>query len=294
MATETALDIINRQDWLEPVSSTLQDAVHTAYDSAGDAGRQVKNALHGVWLGHPLHPVLTDIPLGAWTTAVVCDAMEEITGRQEFARAADLAIGVGLAGAVGAAVTGLTDWSETDGRARRIGVVHGLMNVAGAMLYGVSLACRAKNNRPVGRGLSLLGFAGAVCSAWLGGSLVYTEQVGVNHTAGGAALPADWVALLAASDLPENKLTRADANGFPVLLLKRNGRISAIAERCSHAGGPLSEGQLDGDAVTCPWHRSRFDVSTGDVIDGPATHPQPCFEARINNGQVEVRVGRCK
>lgn len=289
MATETALDLINRQDWLEPVADTLQQAVHKAYESAGDSGRQLKNAMHGVWLGHPLHPVLTDIPLGAWTTALVCDAMEEITGRKEFGAAADLAIGIGLAGAAGAAVTGLTDWSATDGRARKIGLTHGLMNIAGALLYGSSLSCRLNGNRAVGRGLSLLGFAGAVCSAWLGGNMVYTEQVGVNHAAGGAALPNEWIPVMADSDLKEGELTRADANGFPVVLLKRQGVISAIAERCSHAGGPLAEGKLEGDAVTCPWHASRFNVTTGEVLDGPATHPLPCFDVRIQNEQVEVR-----
>src|SRR5579864_6317200 len=130
MATETALDVINRQDWLEPVADKLQKAVHGAFEAGGDAGQKVKNALHGVWLGHPLHSVITDVPVGAWTAAAVCDAMEEITGHKRFADSADIAIGVGLAGAVVAAVSGLTDWSDTDGRARKVGVMHGLLNMA--------------------------------------------------------------------------------------------------------------------------------------------------------------------
>lgn len=289
MATELPLDVINRQEWLQPVSDALQKAVHSVYDSAGDAGRNVKNALHGVWLGHPLHAVVTDLPVGAWTTALVCDAMEEITGSQEFGRGADLAIGVGLAGAVIAAASGLTDWAETDGRARKIGVTHGLLNIAAAGLYTASMVSRSKGDRAAGRGLSLLGYAIAFGSAWLGGSLVYSEQVGVNHAAGGAALPDRWTPVMAERDLNEGEVKRADANGYPVLLLKRDGKLIAMGERCSHAGGPLSQGKVDADTVTCPWHGSRFDLNSGRVLDGPATHPVPCFEARIVEGQIEVR-----
>src|SRR5438445_8612736 len=130
MSTETTLDVINRQEWLDPLGDAVQKGVHQTFESAGDAGRQVKNAVHGVWLGHPLHPVLTDLPLGAWATALVFDAAEGATGDRVCARAADLAVGIGVAGAVGAAVTGLTDWSETDGRAKRLGLVHGLLNLS--------------------------------------------------------------------------------------------------------------------------------------------------------------------
>lgn len=289
MATETALDLINSQEWLEPLSDSVQSAVHKTYEAAGEAGRQAKNAMHGVWLGHPLHPVLTDIPLGAWATALACDALEEITGRKEFGQTADIAVGIGLAGAVGAAITGLTDWSDTDGQARKIGMMHGLMNIAGTGLYTASLACRKNGNRATGRGLSLLGFLVAAGSAWLGGSLVFSEQVGVNHAAGGAPLPSDWVTVMEESDLKPGEVRRVDANGYPVLLVKRADRICAIGERCSHAGGPLSEGKLEGYTITCPWHGSRFSLETGKVLDGPATHPEPCFDVRVQNGQIEVR-----
>src|SRR5690349_2875370 len=142
MAEHRALQVIDRQDWLEPIGDQLQQAVTAVYDQAGDAGQKIKNALHGTWLGHPLHPVLTDIPVGAWTAAAVMDAMHDITGQRAYARGADAAIAVGLAGAVGAAITGLTDWQATDGRASRIGLVHALMNATGALRYAGSLAAR--------------------------------------------------------------------------------------------------------------------------------------------------------
>src|SRR6266849_2888512 len=131
MASREIINAIANQKWIESSAKPLQEAVRGAF--VGDAGRDLKNFLHGVWLGHPLHPALTDIPLGAWTTAVICDALEEITSRKEFGKAADVAVTVGLVGAVGAALTGLTDWSDTDGRARKVGAVHGMLNLGGAL-----------------------------------------------------------------------------------------------------------------------------------------------------------------
>ena len=289
MSTETTLDIINRQEWLDPLGDTVQKGVHQAFESAGPAGQQVKNALHGVWLGHPLHPVLTDIPLGAWTTALVCDALEDITGRNEFGKAADIAVTVGLVGAVGSAITGITDWSDTDGRARKVGLMHGMMNLGGALLYATSLTFRNQKKRNLGRGFGLLGFAIAAGAAYLGGGLVYTEQVGVNHAAGGPPLPEKYVPTMPDFELREGEMKKADANGTPVLLVRRDAQIYAIGETCSHAGGPLSEGKLEDETVTCPWHGSKFNIVSGEVIDGPATHPVPCFEVRVHKGQIEVR-----
>ncbi len=289
MAGEAVLDLINRQEWLEPLGDQVQKGVHQAFESAGTAGQKVKNALHGTWLGHPLHPALTDIPVGAWTVALVCDALEDMTGRKEFAQGADIAVAVGLAGAVGSAITGIADWSDTDGRARKVGLVHGMLNLGGALLYGTSLIFRNQKKRNLGRGFGILGYAVAAGAAYLGGELVYNEQVGVNHAAGGAPLPGKFTPVMAAEDLPEGEMKKADAKGFPVLLVRQNDEIHALADTCSHAGGPLSEGKLEDGAVVCPWHGSRFDLETGKVLDGPATHPAPCFETRIRKGQIEVR-----
>src|SRR5947207_10827721 len=124
MSNKNIFDTIAKQKWLEAPSDPISKAIRDLFP--GDAGRVIKNALHGTWLGHPLHPVLTDIPIGAWTLALVLDALD--------LRAADTAIGVGILGALGSAVTGLTDWSETDDRAKKIGAVHGTLNVVAAAL----------------------------------------------------------------------------------------------------------------------------------------------------------------
>ena len=287
-ATEALIKVVEQQESLDRVSDQIQPLVRDAFKSAGPAGRELKNILHGTWLGHPLHPMLTDVPLGAWTAALALDAMQSISGRRELAAGADAAIAIGLVGAAGAAVTGLTDWSETDGRARKVGLLHGLLNVGATVLYTTSLVLRRKQKRSAGMGFAMLGYAVSSASAYLGGHLVFGEQIGVNHAAA-QEMPKEFVPVLADAELREGEMKRADAGGVPVLLTRCEGEVCALAHTCSHLGGPLSEGKLEGDVVQCPWHGSRFNVRDGSVVDGPATFPQPRFETRVREGQIEVR-----
>jgi nitrite reductase/ring-hydroxylating ferredoxin subunit/uncharacterized membrane protein len=295
---ERALAAVEGQHWLETVGDRLQRGIAAAFSAAGPAGGKVKNALHGTWLGHPLHPVLTDVPLGAWTVALVLDALEarEKTypwaRRSGFARGADAAVTVGLAGALGAAVTGLTDWHHTSGGPRRAGLVHGLLNTTATALFGASLVARARGARGAGRSLGLAGYAVVMAAAYLGGDLVYRRRIGVDHAPSVDDRwnpPRDWTDVTAESTLADGRAHRVDVAGEPVLLVRRDDRVCALAETCSHLGGPLSEGTLEGDTVVCPWHGSRFSLEDGRVIDGPATHAQPCLAARARDGRIEVR-----
>ena len=288
MATEALIKVVEQQAALEQLSDQIQPLVQNAFKSAGPAGRELKNILHGTWLGHPLHPALTDVPLGAWTAALALDAMESISGRKELGAGADAAIAIGLVGAAGAALTGLTDWSETNGRARKVGLLHGLLNVGATVLYSTSLVLRRKQKRNAGMGFAMLGFAVSSASAYMGGHLVFGEQIGVNHAAA-QEMPKEFVPVLSDAELREGEMKRADAGGVPVLLVRCEGEVCALAHTCSHLGGPLSEGKLEGDVVQCPWHGSRFNVRDGSVVDGPATFPQPRFETRVREGQIEVR-----
>ncbi len=285
-----AVEAIGRQRWLDALGEPLQRGVTDAFAAGGSVGRQVKNFLHGTWLGHPLHPALTDVPVGAWTAALVLDGLESIGGRKDVGPGADAAVAVGLAGAVGAALAGLADWQHTGGESRRTGLVHGLLNVGAAALYTTSLLMRRRGARAAGRRLASAGYAVAFASTYLGGDLVYRQRIGVNHAA--APLPDDFVPVLADADLPEGEPRRAHAGGTPVLLVRRNGRIHALAETCAHLGGPLAEGRLVDGSVVCPWHGSRFDLEDGRVLDGPATYPQPCLETRVRDGRIEVRASR--
>lgn len=292
MSEETAIDIIARQDWLDTAADAIQPAVLDAFAAGGETGQEIKNFLHGTWLGHPLHPVITDVPVGAWTTAAVLDGLE-LLGEEKYAPGADAAIAVGLVGALGAAVSGLTDWSDTSGKSRKVGLMHGLLNVGATALYATSLVLRRRDNsRGAAIGLSMLGFGVAGAAAYLGGHLVFGEQIGVDHTAA-QEYPQDFIAVLPESELKENSMKCVQAGEVPVLLARKDSEIFAIAHTCSHLGGPLSEGELlDDCSVRCPWHGSVFSLTDGSVLDGPATAPQPKFDVRVQNGQIEVRLSK--
>lgn len=279
---------ISEQEWLKPAEEALQNALHHAFESGGELGQRAKNSLNGTWLGEPLHVILTDIPLGAWTSAMVFDAAAGISEKESMDSAADASIAVGLVGAIGAAVTGLTDWQDIDPPARRIGLVHGLMNLTAAALMGISLVKRRNEKRSTGRALGLLGFLTAAAAARLGGDLVYKHRVGVDHSVE-KELPRDFRPAVTAADLQENQPVSVKIDETPIVLVKSGGKIFALAETCSHLGGPLSEGKVENGTIQCPWHGSRFNLEDGCVVNGPAVHAQPCLEVRINEGQVELR-----
>jgi len=174
---------VEQQQWLETVSEKVQPAITHTFAAGGPLGRALKNVLHGTWLGHPLHPVVTDLPLGVWATALVLDGLEVATGRTECGRSATTAIQVGLIGALGAAITGATDWQHTEQRARRLGLMHGLWNIVAAALYTTSLVQRQRQHHSAGRWLALLGFAVASGASYLGRHFVYGERLGVDHAA---------------------------------------------------------------------------------------------------------------
>lgn len=284
------VDSIGRQEALDPATESLQQALDNAFASGGVVGEKIEDALHGTWLGHALHPVLTDIPVGAWTVAQILDILDVVNGSDDYAPGADMAVTIGLVGALGAAVTGLTDWKDTDGDSRRIGAVHGMLNLGATALYGLSLRARKRGERDQGRALSAAGFGVAMLSAMLGGELVFRLGIGVNHAPKNDELEfEDFTPVLATSDLPEGDSVRVEANGIAVMLVKQHGQIYALAESCSHLGGPLSDGKLSDGCVECPWHGSQFALEDGKVLKGPATMPQPSFQTRERNGMIEVR-----
>jgi nitrite reductase/ring-hydroxylating ferredoxin subunit/uncharacterized membrane protein len=272
------------QPALDRVAEPLSKAVRGAYEAAGPAGRAAKNALHGVWLGHPLHPVFTDVPLGAWTTALALDAAAD--GDPGMKQAATFAMGVGLAGAMGAAVTGLTDWSETDGESRRTGLVHGLLNIAATTLFATAYALRRNDSHDGAMRYAWAGYAIALGAAYLGGDLVYGQRIGVTHAA--VEPPEQFTAAMESASLADNTMARGRADEVDVLLARQHGRVCALVHSCSHLGGPLSEGTLKDGSVVCPWHASEFALADGKVLNGPATHDQPCFRVRERKGQIEV------
>lgn len=272
-----------------PFEEKLQKALDRGlYGGGSSTAQKLRNFLNGTWIGEPLHVILTDLPVGAWTVAVVFDGLNLVVERREFAIVADASLAVGLAGAVGAAVAGIVDWSDVDPPARRTGLIHGILNLAGTALYATSLILRKKALRKQGQLLSALGYGIMTVAAHLGGKMVYKYRVGVDRTSG-EVFPVDFTAVMPETELKESIPTRSECHGTPILLVRKSEKIFALAETCSHFGGPLSKGKLIGDSIVCPYHDSRFALNDGRVINGPAVHPQPCLEVRIRNGQIELR-----
>jgi nitrite reductase/ring-hydroxylating ferredoxin subunit/uncharacterized membrane protein len=241
---------------------------------------KVRDALHGVWLGHPLHPVLVQAPIGTWLSASLLD----LSGGGE--KAARALTGAGLIAAVPAAVAGAADWSEQHKQARRVGVVHAAGNLVATGLYGASVLARGPR---AGRALRLAGLTAVTASGLLGGHLAYRLAGGVNHA---EAVPhlvePGWHHLMTAAELPEGKLVRRMLGEVPVVAVRTGGVVHVLAERCSHMLGPLSDGELADGCLTCPLHGSMFRIADGSVARGPATAPQPAFEAREVGGAIQV------
>jgi nitrite reductase/ring-hydroxylating ferredoxin subunit/uncharacterized membrane protein len=285
MESSNALMRVAENSAIDQVAEPFSRAVREAYEAVGPVGRQVKNALHGVWLGHPLHPVFTDVPIGAWTTALALDTASN--GDPGMRRAATFAMGVGLTGALGAAVTGLTDWSETDGQSRRAGLIHGLLNLTATTLFASAFALRRKDSHDGGRKCAWAGYAIAVGAAYLGGDLVYSQRIGVTHA--DSDFPEEFTPIVPSAALPDDRMVRARVGGADVLLARQHGLVCALAHSCAHLGGPLSEGTLKDGSVVCPWHGSEFAFEDGRVLNGPATHNQPCLAARERDRQIEIK-----
>jgi nitrite reductase/ring-hydroxylating ferredoxin subunit len=193
-------------------------------------------------------------------------------------------------GALASAVTGLTDWHvlQKGSKSRKVGVVHALLNISATLLYGGSLLLRKSNRRGLAKLFSGAGYGLVGISSYLGGILVYEQKIGVDH-APREGFPAEWTAVMPEEELAEEKPTLAKAGEIDIVLYRGTGTIRALANTCSHLGGPLCEGEVKDGGIVCPWHQSRFDLTNGEVLDGPATFRQPAFVVRVMNGQIEVK-----
>lgn len=251
--------------------------------------RQVRNVLSGTLLGHPAHPALSQIPIGAWSMATLLDTI----GGERAAPAAGLLNAVGVAAALPAAASGLNDWSDSQEEAapRRVGVVHAVANSTALGFYTASLVARLQGRRSRATLLGCTGFGVMLAGVYLGGHIAFTNAYNVNHTAT-ENRPHDWTPVLSDAHLSEGALRKVPAGDTHVLLTRTQGQVLALSSTCSHMGGPLQEGRIEDGCVVCPWHGSSFSLATGNVFRGPASAPQPAYETRVRAGQIEVRA-RC-
>ena len=274
-------DQLERAEGLDRVVGPLQQVVRKL-----PPGR-FKDALHGVWLGHPVHPVLVQLPVGAWMSAAFLDAL----GRDDDG--ARHLIGLGLLASVPAALAGSADWAEQHEQQLRTGVVHAAANSAAIGLYAGSLLARARQRPGLGKALGYAGLAAVAVGGLLGGDISYRQAGGVNHAEETPHLVTPgWQDLVPLAELTPGKPGQVMLGAVPVFVLRDGDQVHVLANKCSHLSGPLSDGELsgsgDGTCVTCPWHGSVFRLRDGAVVHGPATADQPAFATRIEAGIVQV------
>ena len=279
MLLEKAMKRLEEAEALDQPARMLADVVHAA-----TRPRLVKNALSGTWLGHRFHPLLVELPIGFWSGALMFDMIA--TRRARWA--ADVLVGSGVVAAVPTAAAGLSDWADTFGGPKRIGLVHASCNTLALLSYSGSLVARLLGRRKAGVGLSLVGATAISVGGYLGSHLSYVQGVGVERKwlAGG---PKDWTAVLDTGELQEATPRVVRAGDTDVLLYREGNRINALWATCTHEGGPLAEGHFADGCVRCPWHGSTFRLADGKVVRGPAAASQPVYEARVTDGKVEVR-----
>ncbi len=263
-----------------PGLDALSDGIAGALKPVTDQ-RAVMDVLHGRWIGHAVHPALSDLPVGLWSGASVLDLCGDDRG-------ATIMTAAGCLSAVATAATGTADWSVTAGRDRRLGLVHGLANGAVLAIQIGALTARLRGSRRIGQLLAATGLGAGFATAYVGGELVFGRGLMVDHGAFTAG-PSKWTPVLADEDLAEGAMRAVDVEGRQLLVARIDGMVSAMENACSHAGGPLCEGTFADGVVTCPWHGSQFRLSDGAVMGGPATFPQLQLHVRLRKGQIEVR-----
>lgn len=277
------IDRLESAHWLDPLAAALRTAVRFAVRSTA-----VRDVLHGVPLGHPLHPAAVQVPIGAWLSAGVLDA----TGRAP--EASRFLVALGAVGVLPAAVAGAVDLSQLRPQHSRIGVVHASANVVALGLYTASYLQRRRDRQVSGRVLGYLGLAVVSASGFLGGHLSFRKAAGANHAEGvPSGFPEGWQSIGPLTDLPENELTGLHVGDQPLVALRRGATVDVLSNVCTHLSGPLSEGELiggdtDDPCVKCPLHGSVFSLRTGEVVHGPATAAEPALRSRIVDGVVEV------
>jgi nitrite reductase/ring-hydroxylating ferredoxin subunit/uncharacterized membrane protein len=279
-----ALAAVEDASALDPVVTRVQRVVDAVL-----APQALRDLLHGVPAGHPLHPVMVLVPTGSWISAAVLDAMP---GQE---RAARTLVGVGLLAVAPSALAGFADWAASHEQQKRVGLVHSAANLVATALYGASYVQRLRGRSTSAKLLGWTGLGAVGLGGFIGGHLAYRQAVGANHAEDVPHLVSPgWHEIARLDELPDGELAGREVDGQPVVVLRRGDRAHVLSDTCSHLSGPLSEGALTterGEAcVTCPWHDSVFSMRTGEVVHGPATAPQPAFTTRVVDGVLEARL----
>jgi nitrite reductase/ring-hydroxylating ferredoxin subunit/uncharacterized membrane protein len=265
--------------WAKPFG----DFIHGIVAAIFGRMKPIRDLLIGTWLGHPMHALLTDVPIGALTLLIILDLLG-------YNAAADVALVIGVLAMGGAALVGFADYSTTDGRARVRATVHSSLMVVSLVIYLVSLGIRASgpSSRTLPIALSIVAYLVLAGGAFVGGDVAYLLGNMVDRHAWRSAA-SKWQPLQV-GEIPEGTLVKATVGAEPLVLVRTGATILALHDTCAHAGGRLSDGTLGDGRVECPLHGSRFAMANGRLRRGPSVYNQPSYEVRaIETGGYEAR-----
>ena len=277
---------------LRGLSNAIASVMKGFYGALGGPGRLLQDFLNGSWLGHSLHAVLVDVVIGAATGALFLDLLRTFFAVDGLVDGATWVVLLAFLAALGAVVTGLTDYKDTspDSAQRDVAGVHGLTNIVATIGFGISLWMRAGGSHDAAFWVLLVSYLIVSVGGYIGGHVVFKYGYMVNFNAFQRGKKADeYTAVVPAADVPEETPMKVSFGATSVMLVRRGDVVYALKETCAHAGGPLSEGELKGDTITCPWHASTFRLADGSVVHGPASSRQISYRARISGGQVELQ-----
>ena len=281
---------IIKSNLIRKISASLNKLLHRCFGAP--AMRRLKVFLNGTLVGHPLHPMLTDIPIGAWTLTIILDLIGLLFRFPQLGLASGIAAGVGVAGALAAAAAGLADWMDVDPPEKAIGAFHATVNVSATVLFLISFLMRWGSHWQPGWGtfvVALVGYLLVSIGGYLGGLMVFNMGVMINRNAYRTG-PGDFKPAVATRELAEGQLKRVLVEEQPVVLLRLDGTIYALGAVCSHYGAPLNEGTIVERTIECPWHASRFALDDGRVVQGPACAGVPVYDCKIVNDQVHIKL----
>jgi nitrite reductase/ring-hydroxylating ferredoxin subunit/uncharacterized membrane protein len=277
---------------LRGLSNGIASFMRGLYGALGAPGRWLQSFLNGTWLGHSLHAVLVDVVIGAATVAVFLDLLRLLFGVTGLEDATFWTVALCFLSALGAIVTGLTDYKDTnhDTPTRDVAGLHGLINILATVGFGISLWLRAGDAHDAGFWVLLVSYLVVSVGGYIGGHVVFKYGYMVNYNAFARGKKADeFTPVVPVAEVPENQPTKVTFGATSLMLVRRGDVVHALKEACSHLGGPLSQGELDGDEITCPWHASTFRITDGAVLRGPASSRQISYRARVSDGQVELQ-----
>lgn len=246
---------------------------------------------------HPLHPILVSFPIAFFTGTLLFDVLSVLKDNASYRQTGGLLEIAGLIAALVAAVPGLIDYFYTVPPAssgKKRATLHGLINLLLIIIFAVAYLLRHKVSFVVVIGLEFAGFVLMGISGWLGGTLVYRNQIGVDPRYAGAgkwneaylAEQDDLIEVAAAGELQNDQMKLLHIDGRRIVLGKTAEGYVAFDDRCTHKGGSLAGGTMICGTVQCPWHGSQFDCKAGKVKSGPAKEAIHTYQTTIKEGKV--------